>query len=436
MGMNRSLSSFAYIVALGTLADSLLSLVSLLTVSRLSTSAVAAIGLTSYLFFVINAASFIFSGGLAVVVSQAMGAGEEEVAERSASETVTLAFLSSLIALSSIPFWLKSYLKLVSMWNIEVVELSYQYASVRFASLPIILLSAALSAVYRGADEAWTPTIYSILSAIAGAILIPVLTLGFLNFPGVGLLGAGLGSVISSYIGSVAYVMRPPPLRIRVRKPGRLALRAMWVGLPMASERVISSIAQNIYVNAVARSGTKALAAHNIGLTVESVIIQPSFAVSIAALVKAGQSVGSSDDRKLDSVIKKGAVIGATWMGFASVVLIAVSPFVGGIFSPDPEVARLTTIYLMLAGASEVGLGVSQALLGAIRGMGSVWVPFALTSFSVVFLRALPAQALSLKYGAVGAWITQNSDMYGRVILSYITWRILGSRKLAKKVFV
>jgi Na+-driven multidrug efflux pump len=67
--------------------------------------------------------------------------------------------------------------------------------------------------------------------------------------------------------------------------------------------------------------------------------------------------------------------------------------------------------------------------------MGSVWIPFILSSFSVIFLRALPARLLSIYFGAVGAWVTQNTDMYGRAFLSYVVWKKLGAKKLMKKVY-
>ena len=120
-------------------------------------------------------------------------------------------------------------------------------------------------------------------------------------------------------------------------------------------------------------------------------------------------------------------------MGLASLLLVAASPFAGRAFSSDQDVVELTSIYLILAAMSETGLGISQAFFGAIRGMGSVWIPFLISSISLIFLRALPAQLLSMKYGAIGAWMTQNTDMYGRVMISYAIWRSSG-RRLMKRV--
>jgi len=169
-------------------------------------------------------------------------------------------------------------------------------------------------------------------------------------------------------------------------------------------------------------------------LTVESLVIQPSFAVSMAALVEAGRSVGAENSREASTVVRGSARAGAIWMTFAALVLAALSPTLGRLFATDERVVELTKIYLLLAAASEPGLGVSAAFFGAIRGMGSVWLPLAISSFTVVFLRALPAQLLSMNYGATGAWATQVTDMYGRAILALLAWRLLGARKLSKKL--
>jgi len=426
------LSKFAYITAIGTLADSLISLISLITVSKLSTVAIAATGIVSYLFFLINAASMVFTGGLMVLISQAFGARKLELAEEASAETLSLAIASSLIALISMPMWLKPYLEFVSMGNSDIVSESYIYASMRLLSLPAILINSSLSAIYRAGDDAYTPTICSLVNASSGAIIIPSMTLGLFGLPRMGLLGAGLGSSISSYLSVLIYAVRPPPLRIGIRRPRSLAAKVIWIGLPTAAERIVASISQNVYINAVARGGTSALAAHNIGITVENVIIQPSFAIGMTALVKAGQSLRSEDE--VNEVLRRSLRIGASWMGLASLLLVAASPFAGRAFSSDPDVVELTSIYLILAAMSEIGLGISQAFFGAIRGMGSVWIPFLISSISLIFLRALPAQLLSMKYGAIGAWMTQNTDMYGRVMISYAIWRSSG-RRLMKRVF-
>lgn len=432
--MRSDVSRLAVPIMLSVTADSVLSLASLVSVSKLSTADIAAVGLASYLFFIVNAVAAVFTGGVMVTASQALGAGRRDLAEGVADESLSLSVIFALLLAGSSQLWLRGYLYAASQGNPDVIESGYAYSSMRLLSLPALMANAVLSALYRSADRPWPTAASSLTSAAVGVVAIPLLTLGFGEFEGLGAGGAGLASALASYAGLAAYAAWPPPLRLKLKPPGKLALKVVLVGLPVASERIVASLAQNIYINAVARGGTAALAAHNIGLTVEGLVIQPSFAVSMAALIKAGQDVGSGDLNRADYIVKESVKAGAAWMGLAAAILAAVSPFAGRLFTKDEEVAALTMVYLLLAAASEVGLGVSQALFGAIRGMGSVWLPFAISSFTVVFLRALPAQILSASHGAVGAWVTQNTDMYGRAALAFLAWRLLGTRRLTKRV--
>ena len=429
--VTSKIASLALPITVGVIADSVLSLISLATVSRLSTEAVAAVGLSSYLFFLVNAFLTVFASGLSVVASQALGANRKEVAARAVGETLGAALVFSVVLAASSPLWLKEYLLLTSQGNEAVASEGYYYALARMLSLPALSLGLTLSSLYRSAMHPWPPAVGSVISMAVGAAMIPALTLSPLNL---GVAGAGTAVSIASFISLVVYLPWKPPLPIRVLPPRGLAARVLAVGLPAAAERLVASLAQNVYINAVARGGTEALAAHNIGLTVESLVIQPSFALSMAALVEAGRSVGAENSSEASTVVRDSARAGAIWMTFAALILAALSPTVGRFFTTNERVAELTATYLLLAAASEPGLGVSAALFGAIRGMGSVWLPLAISSFTVVFLRALPAQLLSISYGAVGAWATQVTDMYGRALLALLTWRLLGARRLSKKL--
>ncbi|MEM0023533.1 MAG: MATE family efflux transporter [Thermofilaceae archaeon] len=428
--MRSRVAKLAFPLTLGVLADSLLSLAGLAVVSRISTEAVAAVGLSSYLFFVINAVLAIFMGGVMVVASQALGGERVDVASEATGEALGAAVVFSALLASTAPFWLNRYLLLVSGGNEVVAAWGYEYALMRMLSLPALALNAVVSSLYRSARMPWPTALYSIISSAVGAVLLPAFTFQ-LNM---GLAGAGLATAISSYAGFSAYAFARLPLPLRLKLPRRSGVKVLLLGLPSAAERIVASVAQNVYLNAVARGGTAALAAHNIGITVESLVFQPSFALSMAALVEAGRSVGASDSESTSTIVAESVKVSAVWMGLAAAALALASPFVGRVFTSDESVAQLVMAYLLLAAASEVGLGVSQALFGAIRGMGSVWLPFAISSFTVVFLRALPAQLLSLRYGAIGAWVTQNTDMYGRALLAYLAWKLLGEKRLARKV--
>lgn len=421
-------------ILLAMVPDSVISLVSMITASRIDTEAVAGTGLASYLFFIMNAVTSVFMVGLLVTASQAYGSGDMKLVERALGESITASLALSLAVVLSSPAWLATYVEVLSSGQAGVSGVALTYLSLRILSIPALMLNTVIATAYRAVEKPWPSTYSSLSVGVSGTLLIPLLTLGLTGLPALGVSGMGLASAISQYVGLGVYAFFRLPVRVRPYTPSRILLKILAVGIPASVERIVSSVGQNIYINAVAKSGVEALAAHNVGLSVENLVINPVFAVGVAASAKVGQRVGSNNVGDLDSLTREALRIGVSWMSIATAVLIIISPFVGHLFTSEPEVSRLATIYLILAAVSEVGLGASQALYGVFRGLGSTWVPLIISSFTVLALRAFLAQVLQPLYSIYGVWFTQITDMYGRFAISYVTYSRLKARLVVKVV--
>ncbi|MEM1931371.1 MAG: MATE family efflux transporter [Sulfolobales archaeon] len=418
----------------GSIPDSVISLIGMVVASRIGTEAVAGTGLASYLFFILNALMSIFMVGLLVYCSQAFGAGRRDLIERAVGESLLLSIMLSMAIVLTSHIWISGYTGILSGGQQEVSAVASTYLGLRILSVPAMMVNSVLASSYRAVNLPWIPAYSSIFAGITGAVLIPSLGLGYFNMPKMGIEGMGLASALSQYLGLTVYSIFKPPFRLRLKPPSRVLAKVMAIGVPASIERIVGSLGQNIYINAVAKSGVAALAAHNIGLSVEGIIINPVFAINIAASARVGQRVGSNNVEKLDDLVRESLKIGLSWMSVATAILLALSPFVGRAFTEDANIARLVGTYLVLAAISEVGFGGSLAIYGVIRGMGSTWVPLAVNSFTVIFLRALLAQALQPVYGIYGVWATQITDMYGRFAVSYAIYRKFKSKLLVKLV--
>lgn len=432
--MSGEVRRLALPILIGMVSDSVLSLVSLISVSRLSDEAVAATGLASYFFFIVNSLASIFNIGLLIVASQAYGAGKIDALRKAVNESLTLSLITSLILYVTSFIWLPPYINVMSGNNPQIAELATAYLSYRILSVPALMLNQVLATAYRAVDKPWPSAYASISISASGCILIPSMALGFFGSPALGVIGAGMASAISQYVGLPTYLFFKLPFKIGFSIPSNLIVRVLAVGAPAALERVVASVGQNIYINAVAKSGSLALAAHNIGITVESLVINPIFAVSIATSAKTGHRVGANNVMELSNLLKEGIKVSVSWMGGATLLLIAISPFVGRFFTQNLEVAKLVTAYLILAAISELGLGVAQAFYGAFRGMGSTWAPLAISSATVILLRATLAQLLQPYYGVLGVWFTQITDMYGRTVASILLYKMLKNKLIIKVV--
>ena len=434
MSPRGEVSRIALPILAGMIPDSIISLVGMITASRIGTEALAGTGLASYLFMLINAVTSIFMIGLLVITSQAYGSNNLRLIERAFSEAVITSTLFSILVVTTSPFWLPTYIILLSGGQEMVSDVAMSYLSLRIFSIPAILLNSVISTLFRAVEDPWPPTYSSIVIGVVSSVLTPSLALGYLGLPEMRVSGMGLASLISQYAGLSVYLFLRPPTKLRFYAPSSVTIKILTIGLPAFAERFIGSTGHNIYINAVARSGINALAAHNIGLSIENLIIGPVFAVNIAASTKAGHHVGANNVKDLDEVTKEALRIGIMWMSVAAIIIIGLSRFVGGFFTNDEEIARLVMIYLIMAAISEIGLGASQALYGVFRGMGSTWVPLIISCTTILLLRATLAQVLQPIYGVYGVWFTQITDMYGRLLISYLIYVRLKSRLLIKVV--
>lgn len=102
-------------------------------------------------------------------------------------------------------------------------------------------------------------------------------------------------------------------------------------------------------------------------------------------------------------------------------------------FATSPEVARLATIYLVLAGLSEPGLALAMILSNAIRGAGNTLVPMIVNAAGLYLFRLLPASILTKSMGVVGAWIAMFVDVYARGT-TFLALYLRKFSKLAKRV--
>jgi Na+-driven multidrug efflux pump len=138
--------------------------------------------------------------------------------------------------------------------------------------------------------------------------------------------GAGWGVALSEIFGLLAYLYlyiaykKPFPIRLDLRRD--ILLKMLRIGSPTALERAITSLSFNIFVGMVASFGDKALAAHQVGLWVESVSFMVGFGFMIASTVVSGQNFGAGNYKGLQRGISTIAHLTALIMGLAGVFLL------------------------------------------------------------------------------------------------------------------
>ncbi len=407
------------------LLQTLVGAVDTFMVARLGAAAVAGVGTGFELvFFIISILSAIDIGAT-VLVSQAIGAGEQERANHLARQAIVWGIILAIPVSIGMYFAAPGVIRLFGTAP-DVAVAATTYLQVIAATAIALFLSFVCGAVLRGAGDSRTPLKAATLANVVNIGVAYVLIFGHLGLPALGVAGSAWGAASGRALGA-AYM-----LTVMARGGKAISLSGRWgwfprfdtarqlltLGVPAAMEQVLSSGAFMTLIAVVALIGTPALAAQQITFTALSLAFLPAFGFSIAATALVGQSIGArapEDARTASRIALRWALI---WMGIGGVLAFIFAERALGFFTGDAAVIasgtnalRALSIALpfwglwfvssgslrgsgdtrspLIVGASTMWLSVLIAWI-AVRwfdgGLGTVWSAFLLTTTPASFL--------------------------------------------------
>ena len=288
-------------------------------VARLGAAAVAGVGIGFELvFFIISILSAIDIGAT-VLVSQAIGAGQQERANQLARQAIVWGLLLA------VPVSIGMFVAAPTIIGLfgaapDVTAAATTYLQVTAATSMALFLSFVCGAVLRGAGDSRTPLQAAVLANIVNVIVAYVLIFGHFGLPALGVAGSALGAAAGRSLGA-AYMLLDDGARAQGDLAQRVAgagVRAsttarqlLTLGVPAAMEQVLSSGAFMTLVAVVALIGTHALAAQQITFTALSLAFLPAFGFSIAATALVGQSIGARVPADAQESVAHRAALGA-----------------------------------------------------------------------------------------------------------------------------
>ncbi len=285
------------------------------------------------------------------------------------------------------------------------------YLRIAFLGTGPLLVMLAATGVLRGLQDTRTPLVVAVL----GNLLNVALNLVLVYPAGLGIAGSALGSVLAQVASAGAFVVvvaraaRREGASLRPDLPGiRAAGRA---GVPLVVRTLTLRAALLITTYAVARGALDAhdqevdLATYQLALTLWTFLAFTLDAIAIAAQAITGRALGAGDvagTRALTQrMIRWGVVSGIV----TGLLLALASPFLGALFTSDPDVQALLVPVLLVAALGQPVAGVVFVLDGVLIGAGDGRY---LARAGLVVLAAYAPVALVCalaSVGLVGVWV-------------------------------
>lgn len=429
----RSIWALAWPVIVTFLLQSLVGLIDVLMVGRLGAAAVAAVGIGAQILSAGSVAMTAVGTGTLALVARHVGAQEPQQAEDVLCQSITAAFLLSVMAIVPFIVWAAWLVKIFGVdpgvvsqgtWFVQLVMLSIPQSAVLF------VIASAL----RGAGDTRTPLIIFGIVNVINVVANYLLIFGKLGLPALGVGGSALGTTIAFTIGMA--------LALTLLARGRLVLRLVWrrlrphlqtirrvlgIGYPAAAEQVLMQIGFFVYLTFAARYGTSAVAAYVIGVRILALSFLPGFGFAAAAAALVGQSLGARDPELAEQSGWESNRLAVSLMSLCGIILFIAARPIARLFVDDANVVTDAVSFIRTLAAAQPLMGIDSTVGGALRGAGDTRFPLVAVFVGFYGCRlGFAYTAVTLHLTLPWVWFALIGDYLARASLK--AWRFRGGR--------
>lgn len=401
VSIRRNVISLSMPVLLSSLFQRLVSIVDIFMVGGLGAAAIAATGLGQLLIFVVMTVFWGLSTGTTVIIAHLWGGGRNSDARRAAF-TACLVCGVLAVAASILGYLLGPELARFLGAQSEVLVIGGSYIKLVFAWFAFTAGLNILSAIMHGIGNTRTPMVAVILVNILHVLIAYPLIYGKFGLPQLGVKGAAYAINASECVGFLYLLIQALRMNyIKIGKPDRPLFARIWrVGYPVALERIAQQSGQLFYSKYIISYGTAAYAAHQIGLSIESLSFMPGAGMGIAAATLMGQALGAKKIKRARISHREALRLALIVMATMALLFLVLPHALIGLFTHDPAVIEKGEVFLRLVAFAQVPLALSFVYAGSLRGTGDTHYVFLVTLAAMwgirVFLSYVAADVFHL----------------------------------------
>ncbi len=338
----------------------------------LGAAALAGVGATGSLNFLVMGFCIGVCSGFSVPLSQKFGAKDEPEMRRLFAHSVYLAAAMAVVITTLIGIFCRRILILTNI-PAEIMPYAYDYIFILFMGIPVTFACNVLAGAIRAVGDSRTPVILMILSTFINILL------DILLIKPLGVAGASIATVIAQVVSlllSGAYVLR----YLKLMVPSGAEWKFSWhyirillvMGVPMGLQYTVTAIGSVILQTAVNGLGTSYIAAQVAGGKVSNFLCTPMDALGSTMAVYAGQNVGAGQLKRLKEGLKAAGFLGSLYSCAAMAVLILWGRELTSIFltGDSGEIAGFGAQFLIWNAAFYILLLFVNVVRFTIQGMG------------------------------------------------------------------
>ncbi len=425
----RVILAFSVPLLIGNVVQQLYQVADAIVVGRwLGVEALAAVGATGSLLFLLLGFAWGLTSGFAIPTAQAFGAQDHAAVRRSVVAGTILTAVTSVILTAGAPLIAEPALELLRTPP-ELMADAVVFTQISFLGASTMMFFNYLAAIIRAIGDSRTPLVFLTLACALNVGLVVLMVAPSGAGLGWGVAGAALATVVSQGV-SVLLCLEYVRRRVPVLRVTRADFRLPWeqlreslgahlrLGLPMGFQASIIGIGTLAVQVALNDLGADAVAAYTTASRVDGLAVALLMSLGLATSMFVAQNHGGGRPDR----IRRG-VVQAVWMSIGAAVVLGALLIVFGVGivrlfvgEGSDDIVHMAALMLVINGATYSALAVLFILRGALQGLGHTMIP-TVTGVVELFARVGAAVVLGSIFGFVGVVWSNPLAWLGAVVI-------------------
>ncbi|HET8860095.1 MATE family efflux transporter [Marivirga sp.] len=417
----------AYPVVLSQLGHVLVGAADSVMVGRVGTEELAAVSVANAVFSIAMMFGIGISFGLTPLVAQSDGEGNHRASMRFLKHSFVVNLIFGLILFIILLFG--GFILDILDQPKAVVTLAKPYlAIIGFSLLPFMFFQT-FKQFAEGLSLTKQAMYITISANVINIVLNYILIFGKFGFEPMGLVGAGWATLISRVmmaIGMVLFVRYHKKFNaywkyLKVTVWNTISFKQLLnLGVPTGFQYIFEVGAFASAAIMIGWMGAVPLASHQVAMNLASISYMMATGISAAATVRVGNQLGQRDIPTMRIAAFTCFLMAIIFMSFTGLLFMGLNEYLPFIYTSDPEVIGIASSLLIIAALFQLSDGIQVVGLGALRGMGDVKLPTAVT-FMAYWVIGLPCgYLLAFTFG-----LQEKGVWYGLLIGLSVTAVIL-----------
>ncbi|MDH6569168.1 putative MATE family efflux protein [Streptomyces sp. SAI-117] len=403
-------------------AEPLFVMVDSAIVGHLGTAQLAGLGIASALLMTAVSVFVFLAYATTAAVARRVGAGDLQAAIRQGMDGIWLALLLGAAVIAVV---LPTAPSIVELFGASDTAAPYATTYLRISALgiPAMLVVLASTGVLRGLQDTRTP----LYVAIAGFVANAVLNAGLVYGADLGIAGSAWGTVIAQCGMAAAYLV----VVVRGARRHGASLRPDAAGIRASAQAGVPLLVRTLSLRAIlmiatavaARLGDADIAAHQIILSLWSLLAFALDAIAIAGQAIIGRYLGAGDTEGARQACRRMVEWGIAVGVVLGVLVVLSRPLFLPLFTSDSTVKDTALPALVIVALSQPICGVVFVLDGVLMGAGDG--PYLAWAMVITLATFAPVALLvpALDGGLTALWAAMTLMMLIRMLTLWLRTR-------------